>query len=231
MRRTGIEPLPAELESLLAKERNILSEPPELRARVMARARTALRQASASPTLSPWRRRVPLLVAAALVSASATAAIAVWTESRPSPAEVPPPAPVQAPPAQQPVMAAEPAPTPKPAEIASEAADGRQRAAVPSRPAPEASAGDAYAVELGLLQRARAAVASGEFSSALAAIAEHQRRFPAGRLGEEREALRIKALVGLGRKEEARQAADRFRQRFPRSVLSTKIEETVRPEP
>ena len=230
MRRTGLEPLPAELESLLAKERNILPESTELRTRVMARARAAAREASASPTPSSWRRRVPLLVAAALASASATAAIAAWTESRRIPAEVSPPAPVQAPAAQQRLTAAEPAPTPKPVEEIASEPDGRPTAG-PSRPAPEGSAGDSYAVELGLLKRARAAVASGEFSSALAAIAEHQRRFPAGRLGEEREALRIKALVGLGRKDEARHAADRFRERFPRSVLSTKIEETVRPEP
>ena len=91
--------------------------------------------------------------------------------------------------------------------------------------------GDAYALELGLLQRARAAVASGKFSSALDAITEHQKRFPAGRLREEREALRVKALAGLGRNDEARLAAKRFRERFPQSVLSNRIEETIRPDP
>jgi outer membrane protein assembly factor BamD (BamD/ComL family) len=82
------------------------------------------------------------------------------------------------------------------------------------------SAADAYALELRILERARAAVAAGDFSAALRAIANHQRRFPAGRLQEEREALRVKALSGLGRSDEARRAAERFRERFPRSVLS-----------
>jgi outer membrane protein assembly factor BamD (BamD/ComL family) len=94
-----------------------------------------------------------------------------------------------------------------------------------------ADASDTDRLELGLLQRVRAAVAAGEFSAALDSIAEHQRRFPAGRLREEREALRIKALAGLGRNDEARRAAERFRERFPRSVLSTRIEETARPKP
>jgi hypothetical protein len=49
--------------------------------------------------------------------------------------------------------------------------------------------------------------------------AQHARRFKTGRLVEEREALRVKALAGLGRTEEARRAAAAFRARFPRSVL------------
>jgi len=97
--------------------------------------------------------------------------------------------------------------------------------------APAGDANDAYALELGLLQRARAGVASGKFSTALEAIAEHQRRFPSGRLREEREALRVKALAGLGRNDEARLAAKRFREHFPGSVLSSRIEEAIRPDP
>ncbi|HEX6278335.1 MAG TPA: hypothetical protein VFZ53_35055, partial [Polyangiaceae bacterium] len=93
------------------------------------------------------------------------------------------------------------------------------------------SVGNAYAVELSILQRARSAVAGGRFSSALDAIAEHQRRFPAGNLREEREALRVRALAGLGRADEARRAAESFRDHYPGSVLSPRIEETARPAP
>jgi hypothetical protein len=70
-----------------------------------------------------------------------------------------------------------------------------------------------------LLRRARAAVARKDFPAALASIAEHARRFKDGRLTEEREALRIKALSGLGREEDARHTANVFESRFPRSVL------------
>ena len=55
--------------------------------------------------------------------------------------------------------------------------------------------------------------------AALPPIAEHARRFKNGRLAEEREALRVKALVGLGRMEDARRAAAGFKARFPYSVL------------
>lgn len=69
------------------------------------------------------------------------------------------------------------------------------------------------------MRQARAAVARGDFAAALSPIAEHTRLFKNGRFGEEREALRVKALVGLGRSEEARHAAAAFQAHFPRSVL------------
>ena len=73
--------------------------------------------------------------------------------------------------------------------------------------------------ELRLLRQARAAVASKDFADALSPLAEHARRFKDGRMTEEREALRVKALAGLGRTDEARRAAVLFEARFPRSVL------------
>jgi hypothetical protein len=69
------------------------------------------------------------------------------------------------------------------------------------------------------MRQARGAVARGDFAGALSPINEHTRRFKNGRLVEEREALRVKVLVGLGRSEEARHAAAAFRRRFPLSVL------------
>jgi hypothetical protein len=73
--------------------------------------------------------------------------------------------------------------------------------------------------EIKLLSRARRADARGDYPQVLLVLSEHERGFPAGRLSEEREVLRVKALVGLGRAEEARRAAARFRRQFPRSVL------------
>src|SRR5206468_1667962 len=69
--------------------------------------------------------------------------------------------------------------------------------------------------ELALLRTARAAVARQDFAAALVPISEHARRFKNGRLAEEREALRVKALSGLGRTDEARHAARAFEARFP----------------
>src|SRR5689334_23063702 len=67
MKPPQLEPLSAETERLLAQERPLVREPDELRARAMARARAAWRGMSAPPARSVFRRRVGLLMAAALV--------------------------------------------------------------------------------------------------------------------------------------------------------------------
>jgi hypothetical protein len=85
--------------------------------------------------------------------------------------------------------------------------------------------------ELQLLIRARQSDAQGDYAEVLAVVADHERRYPAGRLSEEREVLRVKALVGLGRASESRQAAAKFRREFPRSVLLQKIEDLLASPP
>ena len=92
-------------------------------------------------------------------------------------------------------------------------------APAPTLGPPALSRADAARAELRLLRQARAAVAREDYAAALPPIAEHARQFKDGRLTEEREALRVKTLAGLGRSEEARRAAAAFRTRFPRSVL------------
>ena len=74
-------------------------------------------------------------------------------------------------------------------------------------------------------------MAKGQYGVALGAVAEHQRQFPRGRLWEESEALRIKALVGLGKAAQAREAAESFRARYPRSVLLRRIDGSVATSP
>ena len=54
-------------------------------------------------------------------------------------------------------------------------------------------------------------------------LASIWRQFKDGRLAEEWEALRVKALAALGRTPEARRAAAAFQSRFPRSVLSPAV--------
>jgi hypothetical protein len=69
------------------------------------------------------------------------------------------------------------------------------------RPAPtQASAagpGDALAKEAKLLSRAQAAMRDGDPERALAALAEHARRFPAGTMQLERDALHVIASCEL----------------------------------
>lgn len=234
MRSVDLEPLSAEAKSLLAAEREFSPQGAQLRERALARARASLRNAPgpAAPEVGSWRH-ARLLMVAAIVMVLTAVAFAAWNQQR-----VVHDAAVGVPSA---VGSSEGSTTALSAPIAAEAAPAveaagpralalREKAelASPARPSPSV---DAYSLELALLQRARAAVANERFSVALRAIAEHERRFPAGHLREEREALRVKALAGLGRAGEAHRAAEKFREHFPDSVLSPSIEGATRNSP
>jgi hypothetical protein len=81
--------------------------------------------------------------------------------------------------------------------------------------------------ELALIQKAQAAYADGDLPNALQLLAEHGRRFPNGRLAEEREALRVRSLAGCGRSADARHALQAFADRYPHSVLLPHLQETL----
>jgi hypothetical protein len=217
-----ITPLSREAEDMVAKERAFEAAPADVRGRALARARAALREVDALTARLTFPRR-PRFMAAAVVFAVAAVSFAAW---RTWPKKATPlPAVTQPAPSNANSSLGVPLPTAPTSEPASPEHSNAPRLDPPVKrevvatQAPS-SAADAYAQELKILEKARAAAASGDFSAALRAISNHQQRFPAGRLQEEREALRVKALSGLGRAEEASRAAERFRERFPRSVLS-----------
>jgi len=60
----------------------------------------------------------------------------------------------------------------------------------------------------------------GDSDGAFAAVDEHFVRFPNGALSEEREALRIQALVAADRDPEARAAFGAFRRTYPQSLVA-----------
>jgi hypothetical protein len=230
-----------ELEALLERGRTIRPVASSVRARVLDRAREASKQRL--PPLeafsAPPRRRSFRSVAlvAALVAGVASASLGLrarWSRPAESPAVKPANLPASRPAA--PVTPTEP----RAAEITHEgesapapASDTGPPAAQPSssravRPAPEA-ASPSYAAELELMQRAHASYGSRDFGSALRLAAEHARRFPNGVLAEQREALRVRSLVGAGRSAEARRAAEAFAKRFPRSVLLRQVQKLTEP--
>jgi hypothetical protein len=206
-------PLSSDARSLLDAEREVPPLPAVVRARALARARAALVAGPARlPVVhaTPTRARWAVAAAITLVASAAVGAAAYQIHARYAPA---------------------PAPTLAPAPIRHEVA-ASQPVLSPSRPlveervatataseVPHLSRSDAARAELRLLRHARAAVGREDYAAALPPIAEHARRFKAGRLAEEREALRVKALTGLGRNEEARRAAAAFEAHFPKSVL------------
>jgi hypothetical protein len=228
MRPPGVEPLPPDVEALLASERDVVAQPDDLRRRAFLRARAAL-SASASPTAAravfSWEWRWAAAVASVLVAGTlATAAIKARLWGAPPAAEpAPRVAPVAAPVPRLPAPSPEPSPSiDEPAQAALTPAP--RPVAAPPRALTRA---EGYALELRLLQSARAAVARADVSAAMAAIAEHERRFPTGQLTEEREALRVLALAGAHRSEEARRAAATFRKRFPRSMLLARMNDAL----
>lgn len=81
--------------------------------------------------------------------------------------------------------------------------------------------------ENALIDRATTALARGRPAQALAALREHAARFPGGQQVQEREALWIQALVRAGRHDDARARGERFRARWPRSMLRRAVDATL----
>lgn len=78
--------------------------------------------------------------------------------------------------------------------------------------------------ERAVLDPSRAALAAGEPSRALEQVKRHAREFPSGILSEEREAIAINALVGLGSYAQATKRAAAFRVRYPRSLMTHSVD-------
>jgi hypothetical protein len=226
------EPLTAEAERLFALERKLPPASPELRARALVRAQAALHGAGTVAVLRPWRARATAPLAAALVlGVAALSLAAAWRGRHPERPQA-----AAAPSARSPAAKQANVFTVTPDTMAVPDTSTAPLLEVPlenarAQASRRVSDADAYAAELKLLRQARANVAAARFSAALGSTAEHERRFPAGRLREERDALRVKALAGLGRSDEARAAAERFGARYPRSVLSPGIEAATRRAP
>ena len=229
--------LQAVMDAVIERGRTIQRAPDLARARLLARARATVAASRIAPapmpmpmaaTPSRWRGLRVALAAAVVLSLAAAGATAAL---RARAAHAPEIASTTIPRATAPSLhlsASEPptmapttmAPTPIPA---AQPVSGTKR----WRLRRSVSARESYAAELELLQRAQSQYASHDFSDALVLIAEHARRFPNGRLAEEREALRLRSLAGAGRSDETRRAFTAFAKRFPRSALLPRLRETT----
>jgi hypothetical protein len=210
--------------ALLESERSVPAVPRELRFRAVRRARRTVVEARvfSSVAVRPARLRWALVAASVLVGAAlATAAIA--RRQRPAPAAI-----VGAPPSALALAGAPRIAAPEPDLTPF---DGPPRLPAARPPHRGLTQAEAYARELRFLQPAREALARDDFTAALAATSAHERAFPRGRLVEEREALRIVALAGARRGDEARRAAAAFHARFPASLLQKRVDDAVRDLP
>lgn len=100
--------------------------------------------------------------------------------------------------------------------------------ALDARAAPTASSsGETLSAERVLIDAARTKLSSGEPSAALARVQDHARRFPHGRLEEEREALAVEALVQSGQYDAARDRAAQLQGRWPDSLFLPAVKTTI----
>ena len=164
---------------------------------------TAVASAAAKAGLS----RLALLGWGAGSTIAATSVVAALVLHQPEPpARLLPPAPVVQPISQAaPAKAPEPLALPEPAVVA---------------PSPERHAVKDQAAtwdEPQLIERARKALATDP-RRALLLGQEHQRRFPAGALGVERDVIVLEALARTGQTGEARRRALAFEAKYPSSI-------------
>lgn len=222
-------PLSRATRALLSQERTPAPADPALRQRVLERARAVLddRPSGVGLRASDPKRvgvarsrlsRSALLVAAVVATVGLAAAGAKFYGVEEPTTPSPSPVATVAPAVQHVQPKAMTPPAPVPAEVGVDVPRPPRASAQASEPARTTNASK-YALELQLLEPARSSLARGDFSGALAAIARHQREYPRGQLVEEREALRVRALWGMGARPAAESAAALFRKRYPHSGL------------
>lgn len=99
--------------------------------------------------------------------------------------------------------------------------------------APLATKGGASSVDVALkaevaeLKAATDAFEDGDARLAIRLLSVHERAFPDGRMAQERELLRLRALMSEGRRNEARDCARRYLAAHPNSAGRSAIEATV----
>jgi outer membrane protein assembly factor BamD (BamD/ComL family) len=98
-----------------------------------------------------------------------------------------------------------------------------ESAAPPAEPAPEVHAASRLREESAAVVAAREKLLSGDPVGALRMLDRLRADFPNGALGQEREALTVRALVESGQKEAARKRGEAFLRAFPRSPHAAEV--------
>ena len=231
-------PLPADVAELLARGSGHVDRlDPEVRARLRARllapalsggeaAGDGPRTGAAPPAATGplfLTKPIALLVTTFALGMGSGAALHSWLRSGAIPSMAPP---AQAPPPAVPSIAPRSAPEPAAAPSASSVCP----APSPHTPDRERETDSGLGRERALLDQARAALLAGDRGRALAALDRHRRLFPGGRLEEERDVLRVQALLAAGRAKEARAEAGRFLHKHPASLFRPAVEEATAAE-
>jgi hypothetical protein len=247
-----LEPVPDDLRALLEEEKGAGDPSSGTRERVLLRLAGTFALGGAGP-LSPDGSSVPagpspiahagrlttaarvVRVAAIFVTGAATGAGGYHVVARarhPAPVSAPVVAPAPRPETTAPPEASEPMPPPAPApapapSVASVPIRMRPPSAVEPTPGTPERTHDPLEAERSLIEMARAALGRGKAESALAALRRHARQFPSGELTEEREGLLVQALVAAQKYDQAREKAEQFKKRYPRSLFTPVVDQAV----
>ena len=245
MTHEQMEDLPPDVRALLDAERSGRRMPEPVRERLGARVAAipfvipaGWPSATTAAPRSMGRRLAHLLghrLSVAAVSLGVGGGVGAKIEAVAIHRSTRPPAAVQAPVAAAAVPAPVPVPVATPEAPAERTADKsprrdrpRERVQAPDVPAPAPST---LAAERTLLETARTALTRGNASEALDALSRHERLFAHGELAEERESLRVQALLLAGRREEARAAAQRFEAKYPKSLSIAAVRASLSESP
>ncbi|MBI4815063.1 MAG: hypothetical protein HY791_02320 [Deltaproteobacteria bacterium] len=234
------EPVSSELARLFLAERDAVREDDELRAtkeHVKWRLELSSALAVGLPVLAtggPARKGLLAVTKKAIVAtsiasfAAGAAAGSVATKALTSPAtpfqtQSSPAAAVEA--VAPPATDASTAPSPSSVLDSGGSREGPEDAGTRAARVPRRR--DELALEREILDVAQAALGRGDIPLALRSIEGHARRWPAGALVEEREALWILVLAKEGKKDEAEKRAEKFHREFPGSIYGPPIERAV----
>jgi TolA-binding protein len=223
-------------QSVIAAARNALDPTDVQRARVRRGLDAKLAAGVAAPLLAASTALAATLkvgatvVTVALVGTGVVFVAAPQLLHRAAPPAVLPARPAAKSPAPAPAVAPQAPPAPSgPAVADPRPAVAHPRAAPHRREASPAPSGD-LAGELGLLTQANAATKQGDVARADELLRAYDQRYPAGQLAQERAAAGILVQCAAGRVPEARKAARRFLERWPRSPLVARIQSSCAAE-
>lgn len=159
---------------------------------------------------------VPWIAGTVLGLALTGAIVGTWwstrsvQQERPSSPAVPPPA----------VAPALPSSVPQEAAAATESQFGKP---LPKRRNRPLTTRIDLREQIALIDSARAAIAANAGQNALDALRRYQDKYPAGSFRPEAAALKIEALIKLGRRAEARTLAERFTSQYGAGPLADRV--------
>lgn len=251
-----VDPLAPDVEKLIAAERRRTPWPADMRARLLMRLQASAASLSSAAGVAaasdgtsasrilahPVRLALVTFVLGAGMGAGLHALLAP-TEKGTSPATQTSSGAVPSPRPSLPAVDAQASPPPaqvaapsrpevvpvavRPTRRTSEAPPLRPVASREPAPARQPTEDLDIEREQQLLEPARLALRRRDGQAALAAVEEHGTNYPEGYLAEEREALRVQALVTTGDQVLARERAAAFRQSYPASIYLATVEHAV----